>query len=318
MKNLESGSSLRNTDLNLLLIFDALYRSQSTTRAATELHLTQPSVSNALKRLRTLFEDELFVSTREGMLPTARANEIATLVAEGLSSFRLAMQAHRPFDPASAVRTFYLYVSDLGQAIFLPPVAAKIRSVAPGVKIVTIDPPLDEAQQMMKRGQIDLAIGMFSGLEGDFHQQRLFEEHYVALLGNANSGISETLTPAQFFVADHLIYTPTAGSHVLFEAALEAIFAAQGQTRNVAMRVAHLVGLDRIVASGNMIACIPGRLARTLAGRTDVRSCALPFEIMPIDIVQLWHAQFHRDEGHRWLRSLVYDIFHDGRHGVEF
>jgi DNA-binding transcriptional LysR family regulator len=316
MTNRGISASLRNTDLNLLLVFDALYRSKSTTRAADELHLTQPSVSNALKRLRTLFEDELFVSTREGMLPTTRATEIAPLVSEGLSSFRQALQANRPFDPASTTRTFHLYVSDLAQAIFLPPLTAKVHGAAPRVKIVTVDPQLYEAQQMMMRGQIDLAIGMFSGLDSEFHQQRLFEENYVALFRSDHPSIKGPLTSAQFLDADHLIYTPTAGSHAKFEGALDAIFKQRGKTRSVAMQVAHSVSLDRIVAASNMVACIPSRLAQTLSGREDVRSCALPFDIQPMDIVQLWHAQFHRDDGHRWLRTLVYELFHDERRDV--
>lgn len=316
MTNQRISTSLRNADLDRLLVFDALYRSRSTTRAADELHLTQPTISNALKRLRALFEDELFVSTREGMLPTARANEVASLVSDGLNSFRLAMQTHRPFEPASSTRTFHLYVSDLGQAIFLPPLAAKVHSAAPGVKIVTVDPQLNDARQMMMRGQIDLAIGMFRGLDSEFHQQRLFEENYVALYRGDHPQIKGTLSSAQFLDADHLIYTPTAGSHAIFEASLDAIFEEHGKTRQVAMQVAHSVSLDRIVASSNMVACIPSRLAQTLSGRTDVRSCALPFDIMPMDIVQLWHAQFHRDDGHRWLRALVYELFRDERPDV--
>lgn len=315
MTNRGISTSLRNADLNLLLVFDALYRSRSTTRAGEELHLTQPAVSNALKRLRTQFDDELFVSTREGMLPTARAKEIASFVADGLGSFRLAMQVHRPFDPALSTRTFHLYVSDLAQAIFLPPLAARIHSAAPGVKIVTVDPQLDAAQQMMTRGQIDLAIGMFSGLDSEFHQQRLFEERYVALFRTDHPNINETLTPEQFLDADHLIYTPTAGSHAKFEGALDAIFRDRGKRRNVVMQVAHSVSLDRIAASSNMVACVPSRLAQTLTGRADIRSCPLPFDIAPIDIVQLWHAQFQRDDGHRWLRTLVYELFHDDRLG---
>jgi DNA-binding transcriptional LysR family regulator len=178
-----------------------------------------------------------------------------------------------------------------------------VRRRFPHVKIVTVDPRLDEAQQMMMRGQIDLAIGMFSGLDGEFHQQRLFEKNYVALFRSDHPSIDGPLTSAQFLDADHLIYTPTAGSHAKFEAALDAIFKQYGKTRSVAMQVAHSVSLDRIVAASNMVACIPSRLAQTLSVRKDVRSCALPFDIQPMDIVQLWHAQFHCDDGHRWLRT---------------
>src|ERR1700684_640711 len=111
-------NDLRNVDLNLLRVFDVLYRTRSTTRAAQSLHLTQPSVSNALKRLRSLFDDVLFVKTADGMQPTPRADGIATLIDEGFASLRLALQAGSNFDPATATRTFRLYVSDIGQSVF--------------------------------------------------------------------------------------------------------------------------------------------------------------------------------------------------------
>lgn len=308
---MDTDLALRNVDLNLLLVFDALYRSRSTTRAAQSLHLTQPSVSNALKRLRTLFDDALFVKTPDGMQPTPRAHEIALLVDEGLASFGLALQAGRAFDPATATRTFHLYVSDLGQAIFIPPLVALLRQNAPHVRIVTVDPPLDAAQQMMKLGQIDLAIGMFAGLPDDFHQQRLFQEPYVALVRDDHPTIGAELTAEQFFAAEHVFYMPTAGSHRRFEAALDALASHGSETRRVTVRLAHSIGLDRIVASSDLVACIPSHLARVLSGRHRVRALTLPFDIGPTDIAQFWHARFHRDEGHRWLRALVYELFHD-------
>ncbi|MGB8422780.1 LysR family transcriptional regulator [Paraburkholderia sp.] len=306
-------TDLRNVDLNLLLVFDVLYRTRSTTRAAESLHLTQPSVSNALKRLRSLFDDILFVKTADGMRPTPRADGIAALVDEGFASLRLALQAGRMFDPATATRTFRLYVSDLGQAIFIPPLVAHLRQVAPGVRIVTADPPLDAAQQMMKLGQIDLAIGMFSGLHADFHQQRLFHETYAALVRNDHPTIGAMLSVEQFFAADHVVYTPTAGSHAHFEAEFNAQSSHDGNARHVVLQLAHSFGLDRIVSSSDLVACIPSRLARVLASRHDVRAVALPFDIAPVDITQFWHERYQRDEAHQWLRALVYELFHDLR-----
>jgi DNA-binding transcriptional LysR family regulator len=306
-------TDLRNVDLNLLLVFDVLYRTRSTTRAAQSLHLTQPSVSNALKRLRSLFDDILFVKTADGMQPTPRADGIAALVDEGFASLRLALQAGRTFDPVTATRTFHLYVSDLGQAIFIPPLVEHLRQVAPGIRIVTADPPLDTAQQMMKLGQIDLAIGMFAGLHADFHEQRLFHETYAALVRNDHPTIGATLSTEEFFAADHVIYTPTAGSHAHFEAELNALSPHNGNARHVSLQLAHSFGLDRIVSSSDLVACIPSRLARVLASRHDVRAVALPFDIAPADIAQFWHERFQRDEGHQWLRALVYELFHDHR-----
>ncbi|MBY8608803.1 MAG: LysR family transcriptional regulator [Burkholderia sp.] len=310
---MDHDPDLRNIDLNLLLVFDVLYRTRSATRAAESLHLTQPSVSNALKRLRTLFDDALFVKTADGMQPTPRADAIAIRVDEGLASLRGALQAGRSFDPATSTRTFRLYVNDLGQAIFIPPLVAQLHRVAPGIRIVTADPPLDAAQQMMKLGQIDLALGMFTGLHADFHQQRLFHETYVALVRNDHPAIGAALTVEQFFAADHVIYTPTAGSHARFEAMLDALSPHAGSTRRVTLQLAHSFGLERIVSSSDLVACIPSRLAHALSARDDVRAVPLPFDIAPADIAQFWHERFQRDEGHQWLRALVYDLFHDQR-----
>jgi DNA-binding transcriptional LysR family regulator len=279
-------NDLRNVDLNLLRVFDVLYRTRSTTRAAQSLNLTQPSVSNALKRLRELFGDVLFVKTTDGMQPTPRDG--GNRIPDRRASLRLALQA-------------------------VPPLAARLRKAAPEISIVTADPPLDAAQQMMKLGQIDLAIGLFKGLHADFLQQRLFHETYAVLVRKDHPVIGAKLSAKQFFAADHVTYTPTAGSHARFEAELNALAAKSGKTRRVALQLAHSSGLDRIIASSDLIASVPSSLARALAGRGGLRALALPFDIAPLAVSQFWHERFQRDDGHHWLRAIVYELFHDDR-----
>lgn len=306
-------NDLRNVDLNLLRVFDVLYRTRSTTRAAAALHLTQPSVSNALKRLRELFGDVLFVKTPDGMQPTPRSDGIAALIDEGFASLRLALQAGGAFDPATSNRTFRLYVSDIGQSVFLPPLVARLQKVAPSIRIDTVEPPLDAAQQMMKLGQIDLAIGLFKGLHADFLQQRLFRETYAVLARDGHPAIGKKISAKQFFAAEHIVYMPMAGSHARFEAELNALAAKHGKTRRVALQLTHSAGLDRIVASSDLIAYIPASLARALCGRGGLRAMALPFEAPPMDVSQFWHERFQRDDGHHWLRAIIYELFHNDR-----
>ena len=307
------NSNLRNIDLNLLLVFDMLYRTRNTTRAAEQLHLTQPAVSNALKRLRDRFDDVLFVKSATGMAPTPRADAIAQFVDEAFAAIRLAVQAGQAFDPATATRTFRLYVSDIGQSVFIPPLAARLRQVAPHITLSTHYVPLETAQQMMKLGQLDLAIGNFAGLHADFVQQKLFDERYAVLVRRGHATIGETLSLDQFFAAEHIDYTPTAGSHARFEAERDAVFVKAGRTRNVALRLAHSFGIGRIVGSSDLIACVPSRVANALANSDDVRAVALPFDIPTVDISQFWHERSHRDDGHQWLRSLIYEMFNDRR-----
>ena len=310
-------TELRKIDLNLLLVFDVLYRTRSATRAAESLHITQPSVSNALKRLRSLLGDMLFVKSSDGMQPTPRADAIAALIDEGFASLHLALQAGRAFDPTKSTRTFRLYMSDVGQAVFIPTLVARLRAAAPGIRIVTAGPPLDAAQQMMKLGQIDLAVGLFSGLHADFHQQLLFLETYVALVRKNHPTVGKRISEKQFFAADHVIYTPTSGSHVRVEARIDELCKKNGHERRVALQLGHSTGLANIVATTDLVACVPRTLSRVLATRQDVRAVELPFKIEPLEIAQFWHERYQRDEAHHWLRAMVYQLFHDpGAHAA--
>jgi DNA-binding transcriptional LysR family regulator len=304
-------TELRKIDLNLLLVFDVLYRTRSATRAAESLHITQPSVSNALKRLRSLLDDVLFVKSAEGMKPTPRADAIAAMIDEGFASLHLALQAGHAFDPATSTRTFRLYMSDVGQAVFIPTLVARLREVAPGVRIVTAGPPLDVAQQMMKLGQIDLAVGLFSGLYDDFHQQLLFIETYVALVRKNHPTVGKRISEKQFFAADHVIYTPASGSHVRVEARIDELCKENGHERRVALQLGHSSGLANIVSTTDLVACVPRTLSRVLATRQDVRAVELPFVIEPLEIAQFWHERYQRDEAHHWLRAMMYQLFHD-------
>jgi DNA-binding transcriptional LysR family regulator len=165
----------------------------------------------------------------------------------------------------------------------------------------------------MKLGQIDLALGAYTGLHSDFIQQKLFIETYVVLVRKKHPKIGAKISIEQFFASDHVVYTPTAGSHAHFEAELDAISVKSGNERNAALRLAHSFGIGRIIASSDLIACVPSRVATALSTADDVRAVALPVQIAPVDISQFWHERCHRDDGHQWLRSLIYEIFHDKR-----
>ncbi|ODP35681.1 LysR family transcriptional regulator [Pandoraea sp. ISTKB] len=302
--------NLRSLDLNLLLVFESLLRTRSTTVTAEELNLTQSAVSNALKRLRLAFGDPLFVKTPQGMLPTDLAASLAPPVTEGLGLIRGAVEAPQDFVPAKAQRTFRLYLSDIGQLIFIPKLMATLAVEAPGVRIVTVDTTPREAQNAMAMGDIDLTLGLFTRFSSGFHQQRLFREHYVALVRGGHPAIRGELTVENFLNAAHAVYRPTAGHHDVFETAVEQWFARSGHQRHVALRMAHSMGLSALIAASDLVVCVPTRLGRALKGPADLQTYALPFDSPEFDISQLWHERFHTDAGHRWLRSTIFRLFH--------
>ncbi|MGC0154392.1 LysR family transcriptional regulator [Chromobacterium vaccinii] len=301
--------NLLTLDLNLLLVFDAILRTKSTTLAAEELSLTQSAVSNALRRLRIAFDDPLFVKTRDGMLPTVLAKELADHVHAGLASFRQAVETRSHFDPLTSDRSFTIYISDIGQIVFMPRLISHCASAAPNIRIATVDASPKEAQHAMSAGEIDLAIGLFMSFDPGFHQQRLFREYYVVIARDGHPAISAGLPLGIFLDARHAVYRPTAGSHAMFEEAVERIFEANGCVRQVAVRLAHSLGLSQIIAASDLLVCVPSRLAHAFNGYANIRVFPLPFDAPAFDISQLWHRRCHRDAGHRWLRHTVASLF---------
>ncbi len=168
-------------DLSLLLVFEAVYAERQISRAAQRLGLAQPTVSNALGRLRRLTGDALFVRTGRGMEPTPHAERLAAPLREALAMLRGTLQARSQFDPAQDRRHFTLFLTDLGEAFFLPRLLARLRDTAPGVTLTTLPMPDRNPQAALERGEVDLAIGNLPDMAPGFYQQRLFREHYVGI-----------------------------------------------------------------------------------------------------------------------------------------
>src|SRR5215831_18920813 len=151
--------NVHDLDLNLLRVFDAVLREKSVTAAAAGLRLTQPAVSNALARLRALFEDALFVRTSAGMDATPFACELAEPVRQALALLESAL-AHGPgFDPATSTRAFRFYMSDLGQIEFLPPLVERALRLAPSVRLEAVALEVEDISEALAAGALDLAVG---------------------------------------------------------------------------------------------------------------------------------------------------------------
>src|SRR3954462_13627074 len=156
--------NVRDIDLNLLRVFDSVLREKSVTGAAAGLGLTQPAVSNALARLRTLFDDPLFVRTPSGMEATPFGRGLAEPVRQALALLESAL-AHGPgFDPASSTRAFRFYMSDLGQIEFLPPLVERVQASAPGVRLEAAGLDIEDIGAALAAGALDLAVGFLPGL----------------------------------------------------------------------------------------------------------------------------------------------------------
>jgi DNA-binding transcriptional LysR family regulator len=302
-------------DLNLLLVFEAVLASRSTTRAGAHLGLTQSAVSNSLNRLRTALGDPLFVRTPEGMMPTPRALEISLPLKEAIERIRSTLAQQQEFDAACSDRTFRVYMSDVGQMVMLPKVVKSIQQLAPGVSIETVHLGSPrEREACMSSGEVDLAVGYFQDFTGPFHCQALFSEEYVCMVRQGHPLAGRTLTLREFAGMRHAIYHPCGGGHAIQEQAIAAAMASHGLPWRVALRATHFLGFTDMIAQTDMITTLPRMLA--LAGSRSVAVATMrpPVAIPSFEIAQFWHKRFHLDPGNRWLRGLF--ASHHARPGV--
>jgi DNA-binding transcriptional LysR family regulator len=301
-------------DLNLLRVLDAILETRSVTTAASNLSLTQSTVSNQLARLRDAFDDPLFVRTSQGMMPTPLVMAIADPIRKSLVAIRFCLEEQLGFDPLTSDRTFKIFMSDVGQLIFLPRLLERIARVAPRVNIHTIQvPPARMRDLALESGEVDLAAGYFENFDGSFRQQMLFEESYVGMVRRSHPTIRDALSLETFRSTPQLVYQPTGGGHGLQESAVDQAFAVADVPRRVAVRAAHSMGVTSIVSNTDLLVIVPSRLAAACRELADVSILALPVQIPKFQIKQHWHERFHHDPGNRWLRSLVADLFQDRR-----
>ena len=292
-------------DLNLLVVFDAVLAEGNISRAADRLGLSQPAVSNALARLRKATGDRLFVRLGQGVAPTPYAARIAGPVRQALATIRVSLSENQGFDPATSDRAFALYLTDLGEAFFLPRLLARLSRVAPEVRIRTLPMPQEAAAGVLRSGEVDLAVGSLPDLQAGFYQQRLFREHYVCIAGTGHPEIGTRLSARRFAAARHAIVTPAGTGHGVIERTLVA----HGLEDRIVLRVQNFLVLPSIVATTDLVALVPHSVGSQLSRHNDVRLLPVPIPIPSFDVKQCWHERFHEDPGNRWLRQQFADLF---------
>jgi DNA-binding transcriptional LysR family regulator len=293
---------LSDLDLNLLVVFQQLLRDRRVSRVAVTLGLSQPAVSNALRRLRGLLGDELFLRTPAGMEPTPYALQLAAPVGQALDTLRDALNVRASFDPATSSRCFSLAMTDVGETYFLPVLMDALAREAPGVTLRCV-PVADAAlREEMAAGRVDLALGWLPQLQAGFFQQALFRQRYVALMREGHPlAARSTVSTAQYRQAAHARVVSTGTGHGQVEAALDRL----GVARTVQLTLPHYVALGHVLGSTDLLATVPERFAERACLPFGLVARPLTLKLPGSTIAQLWHAHLHRDPGHQWLRGLL-------------
>lgn len=298
---------LKNIDLNLLLVFHQLLMERRVSRVAENLGLSQPAVSNALRRLRELLGDELFLRTAKGMEPTPYASQLAEPIAYALSTIHDSLNARRSFDPLTSERKFVLGVTDVGEIYFLPRLMDLLATAAPQVTVSTVRNTQVNLRDEMESGHVDLAIGLLPQLKTAFFQRRLFQQKYVCLFRAGHALDKPSITLKEFCAAEHVAVVAAGTGHAQMIEAIDR----KGIHRKIKLTVPHFVAVGHILSTTDMISTVPERYAEVCSKPFGLRYVPLPVTLPPIDINLFWHARYHKDAGNQWLRTLIVNHFAD-------
>lgn len=299
--------NIRDIDLNLLVVFDAIMQTRSVTAAARLLNRAQPTISHSLNRLRQLCGDTLFVRTRTGLEPTPLARSIAIPVGEALALVQRSLSASARFDPSTAQATFTLLMSDIGQVGLLPVLVKHVRATAPGISLIATQLPRELYGEALESGRADLAIGALRHLSNGFYQQRLFDDEYVCVAWKDHPTIGDQVTLEQYIHADHVgIISPG-----LSEIEIERLLLPPGRSRRIVVRVPHYLAAPALLAGTELLVTIPSKVLQSFSGREHLKLVRLPIEAPKLRVHQYWHERALNDAANKWMRNVVAHLFVD-------
>jgi DNA-binding transcriptional LysR family regulator len=304
---------MNELDLNLLRVLVALGDEHSVSRVALRLGKSQPAVSAALGKLRAFFGDALLIRSGNSMQPTPRAVGLIEAARAVLSRVNTEILATPGFDPASTGQPFILALSDVGEVVFLPPILAKLRRLAPNAAVQSVSLPAKALAEALEEGSIDLAVGYFPDLkQSNFFRQTLFVDSFAGLLRVDHPVTAARLTLAQFLQLEHAVVRAESRT----EEVIERFLARRRIQRKVVLTSPHFASTPMVIAQSDLIVTVPQPLARYFSSvSAHLRFVELPFRPPRIELKQYWHRRFHHDHRIRWLRHLIYALFHEVTHG---
>ncbi|MHC2434372.1 LysR family transcriptional regulator [Bradyrhizobium sp. USDA 4451] len=296
--------NLAAVDLNLLVAFEALMEERHVTRAAERIGLAQPSMSSALRRLRALFADELFLRAGAGMQPTEKALALAGPIGEALRQIRGALAPDPAFDPATARRRITIAATDYGDLVLVPELTRLLRIEAPGIDLaVRALTEATTALAKLERGELDALIGGHLPESPRCVRHRLFEERFVCIRAAAPANQSERLTLQDYAALPHALFSAAGGDGL--PSVIDALLARHGLKRRVAVTLAHVVAVPFAVTGTDLIATMAERVARRFTNLADVAVVMPPIDI-PAFAIDLIHAsRAAEDPALRWFLDAV-------------
>tara|TARA_A200000113_G_scaffold108505_1_gene97392 strand:- start:46 stop:954 length:909 start_codon:yes stop_codon:yes gene_type:complete len=293
---------LNNLDLNLLVVFNAIYTEGSLTKAGEIVGITQPAVSSALSKLRDYFDDQLFIRVGQGVKPTAKTENIIIHVRDALSILQRSLEKPDAFDPAVSSRTFRLSLNDVSEGRVLPILMKKVHEIAPNVKLTSYYTSRDNLQHDLAANEVSFSVDPFPPSDSEIKKELIFEDEFVCVFRKDHKLAAEKhLSIEQYLDLDHICISGRRRGGALVDNALAKL----QLDRRVILRAQHYLITPEILNSTDMVITT----TKTFAKKHKLAFKTLPFEVSPSQFFLSWHESNDNDPGHIWLKELIKESF---------
>ncbi|WP_100633383.1 LysR family transcriptional regulator [Pseudomonas qingdaonensis] len=293
--------NLSKVDLNLFIVFDAIYTEANLTRAGQIVGITQPAVSNALARLRETFNDPLFVRTAQGMVPTPMAQNIIGPVRNALSLLRVSVQESRIFNPLQANKTFRISMSDLTEAVVLPSLFQRLRRLAPNVVIESFLCKRRETTKELAAGRLDFAVDAPLNTDPQVRHVKLMQDPFVCAMRQGHPLARDSISLEDYLSLTHIQISSRRNGLGYVDLALGK----QGLKRKIALRSQHYLMASQVLQQTDMVMTVPERFAR----RHQLNYVSLPVgDVPPLETHLYWHESTDQDPANRWMREQMIEL----------
>jgi DNA-binding transcriptional LysR family regulator len=291
---------LSKIDLNLIRAFVALYESRSVTLAAEKLYVTQPSVSYALSRLRGVFNNRLFVRTKEGMEPTVYAGQLYEILRSSLQSIECAIDSAQNFEPISTEKRFTIAMTDLGEMAMLPSIYKKLQNAAPKVELEVLPLEIDKVDEWITTGKVDVVLCSRPILGLNIERKVIFEERYVCAINEQFAPDSEELTMELFMNQKHVQVSRNQGHGLA-----EEVMAGMCLQRKISLVLPHFSILPSILQQTDLMVILPHKIAHAFSQMVKLKIYPLPFEVPTFEVALHWQKSQVQSPSSAWFINIL-------------
>nr|WP_269435227.1 LysR family transcriptional regulator [Alcaligenes faecalis] len=278
---------------------------QNLSQAALRIGISQSAISLMVQRWRQALGDPLFVRARYGVAPTQIAIALREKLQPLLEEVGIALTQTQGFNPAQSTRVFKVHMTDIGQLVFLPGLNNFVAKHAPGIRLVIKNLGWEALESGLSSGEIDLAIGSLPMIKGRVHSRVFRHERYVTAMRKGHPLAKNELDLEAFVAADHLAIDATSSGHSLVENALRAL----DMRRNISLTIPHYLAAEQILVSSNYLLTLPNVAVLSFQDPAALCIVPTPLALPSFDVRVHWHERSRQDEGVRWLRTAISDLF---------